>query len=476
MRYLNYDNEKFKRIIDADKSTMVFSVMGNTFLWDSNSMKLFTLQSQRESSLYVPDDTIPDVFNYPPSAKAIPAITLNVTYKCPTACLYCFVKNYGCNEGQDMTFETAIKAIHMLTPENAVPNVGFFGGEPLMNFPLIEKVVLYVEKLYAELEAKYVDNISKISDEGKKAEMKLWHSIYCQKPTFNLTTCGTPIIENHRIADFLFSGKHNFNFIVSLDGAEELHNKYRPGKDGRNSFQGAMEFLKEAKRLGFKGHIALRGTFTREDIQLVKRVEFLNNLVKGGYAQSVSVEPMVLGENTEGGYLSFRKDDINELAKEYIELSNWVVDRLNNDLPAWFYHFQVPGSRIWYRTPYITECGAGKIGGYFTIEPNGDIAACHRTAHSNIGNITYGIDLKKSECWQDNTITNKERCSRCIWRFVCGGGCRATAIDCGYPITGTNPVMCSIEYAKIYACVNLINQLTPKQCIHYFGKKERRNL
>ncbi|MBT8723446.1 radical SAM peptide maturase [Bacteroides uniformis] len=88
--------------------------------------------------------------------------------------------------------------------------ISFYGGEPLMNFPIIKEIVEYAELL---------------NFEGKEI-------------VFTMTTNAVLI---DKYADFL--SKHKFRILVSLDGNKK-HDSYRKTVSGKNSFDIVYKNLK----------------------------------------------------------------------------------------------------------------------------------------------------------------------------------------------------------------------------------------
>lgn len=122
---------------------------------------------------------------------------------------------------KDMDWETAKKAIDFLklhSDKAEETHIGFYGGEPLMNFPLIKQAAEYAL------------------------------DVFNGKMTFAMTTNATLVSDE--IADFLM--RHDFNIIVSLDGPEELHDANRIMVDGKGSYtktvQGIKKLLEAEKR------------------------------------------------------------------------------------------------------------------------------------------------------------------------------------------------------------------------------------
>ena len=90
----------------------------------------------------------------------LPQLVLEVTDKCNLRCAYCafsdLYDNRRCHSAGDMTFDMAKVIIDYLVETwNKYSNVympkrfniGFYGGEPTLNFQLISDVVNYIEKI-----------------------------------------------------------------------------------------------------------------------------------------------------------------------------------------------------------------------------------------------------------------------------------------------------------------------------------------
>lgn len=125
-----------------------------------------------------------DIFK---KTENIQTMILNLTYKCNLNCKYCPT----IKKNTSMTFETAKKAINsFLKKESPFYLIKFFGGEPLLEWQLIKKIISYVH-------SKKIMNIG-----------------------FLLTTNGTLL--NKEIYKFL--NKNNTEIRVSIDGNNYAQN------------------------------------------------------------------------------------------------------------------------------------------------------------------------------------------------------------------------------------------------------------
>lgn len=141
-------------------------------------------------------------------------IIFKVTEECNLDCYYCvygsLYKEQLKKEGKEktMTIDTAIKTFNFFRKYwnqafyKRPLNIGFYGGEPLLNLDLIKDIVQYVRSTFPY----------------NKLDLKI-------------TTNGLLL---DRSIDYLV--ENDFKIMVSLDGNEN-HNAYRLTRDGKSSFE-----------------------------------------------------------------------------------------------------------------------------------------------------------------------------------------------------------------------------------------------
>jgi uncharacterized protein len=132
---------------------------------------------------------------------------LCLTHNCNLRCSYCYA---GEKINRRMSPETAQQAIDFLVANsNGSCIVTFFGGEPLLELPLIRQIVLYTRERY-----------------GKAVQ-------------FRMSTNGTLVDR-----DFLtFCREQELYFVLSIDGSAEQHDRTRRYADGRGSYEHIHERL-----------------------------------------------------------------------------------------------------------------------------------------------------------------------------------------------------------------------------------------
>jgi uncharacterized protein len=133
--------------------------------------------------------------------RCVSDITLQVTKDCNFCCRYCIfaadsqvARNH---EKKHMTWEIAKRTIDYLYDHSKdAPSIeiGFYGGEPMLNFKLIADVVEYVEQRF-----------------------------FSKKIRFLMTINGSILTDD--VIDFLVN--HDFHIAISFDGPPDVQNRHR---------------------------------------------------------------------------------------------------------------------------------------------------------------------------------------------------------------------------------------------------------
>ncbi len=141
---------------------------------------------------------------------AIERMELFLTERCTLRCDYCFVANKRAS--RRMSWEVGRAAVDYLMRESRDRDhleITFIGGEPLLEFGLIQRVVEYAD------------------EQGDRAAKRVGYSV---------TTNGTVMTEE--IARF--AQAHGFNYLLSVDGDRTAHDRHRKTANGAGSWDVAM--------------------------------------------------------------------------------------------------------------------------------------------------------------------------------------------------------------------------------------------
>jgi His-Xaa-Ser system radical SAM maturase HxsB len=142
--------------------------------------------------------------------EATPLHIFVVTLRCEHSCPYCQVSRRSSDKARyDMDEATAMRALDvaLASPTRDI-KVEFQGGEPLLNFELVKRIVLAARQ--------------RAPAAGKRIEF--------------VVTTNLALLDEQILA---FCGEHEVLLSTSLDGPEDLHNRNRP-RPGGNSHQLAV--------------------------------------------------------------------------------------------------------------------------------------------------------------------------------------------------------------------------------------------
>lgn len=174
---------------------------------------------------------------------------LEVTGRCNLRCDYCTYNEEYCENRNfnnfDMDFETAKIAIDYFAEHsgnNAI--LGFYGGEPLLRYDLIQKCIEYSKEKFV----------------GKKISYSF------------TTNC---VLITKQMADY-FASIENLSIVCSIDGPKEIHDQHRKDINGVGSFEKSIKGFRvllesfgedKAHRISVNG--VFTPPFTEEKLQMI---------------------------------------------------------------------------------------------------------------------------------------------------------------------------------------------------------------
>lgn len=314
-------------------------------------------------------------------SSTIKGITLMLIQACNLACRYCFGSEGEYADRGKMTEKIALDAIDYLIKASGDEKrlyVTFFGGEPLLCFDVIKKVVAYCKE-YEE-------------STGKKF-------------FYNMTTNGTLL--NEEVNNFIIQNK--IGTMISIDGNKEQHNANRFDKAGKGSYD---EVIDKTSTLRNEGYLSARATITATNINLKSVFEHLND-------EGFSGIPMAPAYNlmSEEDFEKYTVE-LEKLCDYFEELIKQDVNKAKKIKILW-----KAFKRIHRGGCQDTACGAGING--VAIDIHGNLFPCHRFVSNKeyiLGNIYENSD-KRSQFISECDISQHEKCNCCYLRLLCSGGC-----------------------------------------------------
>lgn len=342
--------------------------------------------------------------------------TLAITQRCNLACDYCYiVKNKTL-----MSVSTAKKIIDFIfeyTPKNEKIDIGFFGGEPLLEFELIQEITRIIQN------HKYYDP---------------------DRTVLSIATNGT--IFSNKIADFLMEKK--MVICISCDGPPFIQDASRHFPDKRKSSGLVEENIRKALKIF--PLIPVNAVYSPENVQ------YLPDVVD--YMSSLGVKNIYLNPNI---CARWTKKDSDMLPHIYKNIGMKYMDYYRQGKPK-FINLIDNKIVVILRGGYkpLERCRMGN--GEFAFGPSGNIYPCERLIGNDdgkthcLGNINDGF-LPGKTC-KTNSAVNME-CQTCGLREYCMNWCGCTNYFSTGKYDKVSPFMCDSEKASIGTAFDIIQEM-----------------
>ena len=306
-------------------------------------------------------------------------IILQVTQNCNLRCQYCVYSGSYINRvhnNKRMSVEVAKQAIDFLVKhsENSKEiSIGFYGGEPLLEVPLIREVVDYAEGVFS----------------GKKL-------------LFNMTTNATLL--NIETAKYLYEKK--FNVTISLDGPKATHDSNRIfANSNKGTFDAVMQNLELIRKElpGFIKNIGFNAVIDLKQNVACSSEFFLNyETVKGINVASNYINPI-------------SKKDEEPINPELIAISYYEIFKTYQGKIS-------PGGQC---LPGIQR---------FFVTVDGKFFPCERVDEESselcIGDLKNGFDLENAKKILNVAKITEKECREC-WCYKMCSQCVAKAGENG---------------------------------------------
>ena len=351
----------------------------------------------------------------------IKSMCLHVAHDCNLRCKYCFASTGDFGEGRKLLdAETGKKAIDFLLKHSKGRRnleLDFFGGEPLMNMPVIKEVVEYAR--------------------SKEAA-------YNKKFRFTVTTNG--ILLNDEITDYL--NREMYNIVLSIDGRKEVNDKMRPGINGKGSYDVILPKFKDLVAKRQEGQYYVRGTFTKYNLDFAQDVLHLHD---AGFDQ-ISVEPVVTDPKND---YALTEQDLPRIFAEYETLAKALIERKKKGNGFNFFHFMIDLDQGPCAIKRLRGCGCGNE--YVAVTPDGDIYPCHQFVGMEEFKMGSVLDDTLNTAMKDEfaraNVYTKEECKNCWAKFYCSGGCNANNFQYAGDIHKPVKLSCDMENKRLECAI-----------------------
>jgi|GEM_PF-1650635 len=328
-------------------------------------------------------------------------IQLLMAEGCNLGCRYCYQWRNGTNQKHTlMPWDVARDAVNYLVWRSGGRNdlqVTFFGGEPLLNYPMVQRVVDYCKSIERNT--------------GKKF-------------TFELITNGTLL--DRGVVDFLV--EHKFLLFISIDGWKEMHQYNRPSLAGdkdmydtilNNALYANEQYIKHKLPT-----IKVRANLTGKYHDAEKVSKYFESLGFGLIGIG-AIEPLPHGDPSPASLTEQQMENLSE--KSWAKTKEAFIAMENGKRPGPYLSRKINqattplSKREWHG---IT-CGVAR--NTTIVDNRGNLYPCHRYAEMKaftIGNVRTGMDREKTLAYYRKINGHStESCQDCWIRDYCSGGC-----------------------------------------------------
>jgi uncharacterized protein len=326
------------------------------------------------------------------------SVTLLPTYQCNLECKYCY-SNGGSNVGSNLKIDIAKKSIdfviaNALKLEKPSVSLGFHGGgEPLHKscFPFVQEMVKYFRR---SVESSELHGHISIATNG---------------------------ILSETILNWIWK---NIDFVtLSCDGSPDIQNFQRPIANSKDYNHTSSWYIErtasffETKKIQY----AIRSTITDFSVDRISEiVQYF--VINAPSAKTIHLEPLAIAGRANDSSLKTPSNAkmIAQLelvhknfngAKQKVYVSGCDISRISNKF-----------------------CGA--YGRNFFINPQGFVTTCLEVCrqsdqfsniffigHYHTADNAFVFDNDRIDFLSKLTVNSKPRCSNCIAKYNCAGGC-----------------------------------------------------
>ncbi|NLO35425.1 MAG: thioether cross-link-forming SCIFF peptide maturase [Clostridiaceae bacterium] len=372
----------------------------------------------QDGDLFAPPEQATLAQLYPDGAR-IKSMCLHLCHDCNMRCTYCFAGtgDFGTGHRTMLDESTGRKAIEFLLEASGDRHnldIDFFGGEPLLNWPVVVALTRYCEQRSRET--------------GKSLRLTI--------------TTNATLLDDEKIA---FINEHFKNCVLSIDGRPEVHDRMRPDAGGHGTYDRVARHIRSFVAARGDREYYLRATFTRHNLDFDQDVLHL-----AGLGSQVSVEPVVAPAGS--GY-EIRPEDLPAIEAAYERLAAAMLDAEERGEGFNFFHYMIDLSEGPCFFKRLKGCGVGTE--YCAVTPEGDIYPCHQFVgieSFKMGSVheqPVRLDPAVQAQFAHLLVPDKPACNDCWARYFCSGGCAANAWFATGRVDGLYETGCRMERKRL---------------------------
>lgn len=362
-------------------------------------------------------------------------LTLFLTHQCNLRCTYCYVHE---KRNETMPLEIGQKAIDLSIPlVRSRLQISFFGGEPLIEWDLLEALHDYGQERTAERGLKNI---------------------------FALTTNG--MLLNEKRLEFLRDNDVRIGF--SIDGNKAAQDATRPKAGGSSSHERTVEKLR----------LALEYLPDLQTITVIDpaNVEHLADSVRE--LLDIGCRRITLNPNWGADWEDEAVRDVWE--KQYEEISNLYIERFRAKKPVRisFVEDKVI-TRLKSGYASCDQCDFGRLD--FAVSTSGKIYPCERQVgsdseaeeHMVIGDVDKGFDAKRQRQIHHAIKKVPEECKNCALADRCANWCPCANLELTGDMGKPGGLLCFHEQLSVkwadHAASTLYEEKDPAFMVRFYS-------
>jgi uncharacterized protein len=348
--------------------------------------------------------------------------TILFTQNCTLACPYCYIWKRDVSISRE-TMVKIIDFIYLKTPEGQKIDVGYFGGEPLLEF---EKIKIFTSLL-------------------KNHPKSGHHPLEIQ-----IVTNGT--IFSQEIVTYV--NEMNMSLVISCDGPPYVQDINRRYKNGTSSSTTVEQSIREA--------VAGVNVFMVNSVYTPPTLPYLLDTIN--YFYDLGVRYIFLNPDLSA---KWTKEDVDAIHSIFVKIGERYLEWYDGGDPAMISIIDNKLSLLLNQGCRDSDkCHMGTR--EFAFTPDGNIFPCERLVYSGemnehcIGNIDTGVDLTKFKA--SGFFSGKEiaDCLICSMKKYCMNWCGCSNFfSTGY-YDKVGPFICAYEKESIILASSLFQELSTR--------------
>lgn len=364
-------------------------------------------------------------------------LTLCLTHDCNLRCSYCYA---GRKYAHSMSRETAEKALTLALAEAQSTgrnlDISFFGGEPLLEWPLLQHCCTWIQQKAA----------------GCAPRIR-----------FGITSNGT-LLTREKL-DWM--AKRDFLVGLSIDGSPAMHNTNRSFADGRGSHAhaaAALELLADMPRLRSKLICVVNPA---NCCHLRQGTRWLHAHYRGPIALNFDY------------WSEWTDEQFSTLSRQLELVSMDVTDSYRSGLPIQLECLESKIlSHLHGRGESCLHCSIGER--EIAVSVDGNFFPCSRMVGDGddpnicFGNVRSGIDRARQSYIMATRGNFTPECKICEWRYRCLNTCGCTNYAATGHINRVSPFLCNLQQTLIRladaVAETLYHERNPSFMLRFYGE------